>query len=111
MVYLGRYDVVDHRSGRHTKPPGDQKYLDHAKAGFDFVWNGDPTINRVGSFAPPRRHGMGLENKEANGLYQLPYRNRAMTLYNITKDEQYVQKAKPSITGHGIISSNPIPVR
>jgi len=31
---------------------GDQKYLDHAKAGFDFVWNGDASLGRLDLLTP-----------------------------------------------------------
>ena len=80
---------------RAYETTGDQKYLDHAKAGFDFVWNGDPTLNRVGSF-DTATGGMEWAWKQRGKTACINYPTviGAMTLYNITKDEQYVQKAK-----------------
>ncbi|MBS1563341.1 MAG: alpha-1,6-mannanase, partial [Bacteroidetes bacterium] len=80
---------------RAYETTGDQKFLDNAKAGFNFVWNGDPSINRVGSF-DPATGGMEWAWKQRGKTACINYPTvvGAMTLYNITKDQQYVDKAK-----------------
>jgi len=80
---------------RAYETTGDQKYLDHAKAGFNFVWNGDSTIGRVGSF-DPSTGGMEWAWKQRGKTACINYPTviGALTLYNITKDGQYVQKAE-----------------
>jgi len=73
---------------------GDQKYLDHAKAGFDFVWNGDASIGRTGSY-DPATGGMewAWKQRGKTACINYPAVIGAMTLYNITKDEDYATKA------------------
>lgn len=80
---------------RAYETTGDQKYLDHAKAGFNFVWNGDSTIGRVGSF-DSSTGGMEWAWKQRGKTACINYPTviGALTLYNITKDAQYVQKAE-----------------
>ena len=80
---------------RAYETTGDQKYLDNAKAGFDFVWNGSTALNRVGSF-DPATGGMewSWKQKGKTACINYPTVIGAMTLYNITRDDQYVEKAK-----------------
>ena len=73
---------------------GEQKYLDHSKAGFDFVWNGDPSINRVGSHEANGGMEWDWHRRGKTACINYPTIIAAMTLYNITKDEQYVAKAQ-----------------
>jgi len=65
------------------------------KAGFDFVWNGDPTINRVGSF-DTATGGMEWAWKQRGKTACINYPTviGAMTLYNITKDEAICAKSQ-----------------
>jgi hypothetical protein len=73
---------------------GEQKYLDHAKAGFDFVWNGDATINRAGSYdAATGGMEWAWKQRGKTACINYPTVIGAMTLYNITKDEDYANKA------------------
>jgi predicted alpha-1,6-mannanase (GH76 family) len=73
---------------------GDQKYLDHAKAGFDFVWNGDASISRVGSYdAATGGMEWAWKQRGKTACINYPTVIGAMTLYNITKDEDYATKA------------------
>jgi hypothetical protein len=73
---------------------GEQKYLDNSKAGFDFVWNGDPSISRVGSHEANGGMEWDWHRRGKTACINYPTIIAAMTLYNITKDEQYVVKAK-----------------
>ncbi len=79
---------------RAYETTGDQKYLDHAKAGFNFVWNGDASLGRVGSY-DPATGGMEWAWKQRGKTACINYPTviGAMTLYNITKDEDYATKA------------------
>jgi len=80
---------------RAYETTGDQKYLDHATAGFNFVWNGDSTLGRTGSF-DPSTGGMEWAWKQRGKTACINYPTviGAMTLYNITRDDAYVQKAQ-----------------
>jgi len=80
---------------RAYETTGDQKYLDHAKAGFDFVWNGDAALGRVGSF-DSATGGMEWAWKQRGKTACINYPTviGAMTLHNITGDEGYLQKAE-----------------
>lgn len=79
---------------RAYETTGDQKYLDHAKAGFSFVWNGDASLGRAGSY-DPATGGMEWAWKQRGKTACINYPTviGAMTLYNITKDEDYANKA------------------
>jgi hypothetical protein len=84
---------------RAYETTGDQKYLDHAKAGFDFVWNGDASLGRVGSFdASTGGMEWAWKQRGKTACINYPTVIGAMTLYNITKDDQYAQKAKTVYT-------------
>jgi len=73
---------------------GEQKYLDHAKAGFNFVWNGDASLNRVGSYdAATGGMEWAWKQRGKTACINYPTVIGAMTLYNITKDEDYANKA------------------
>lgn len=75
----------------------DEKYLDISKKGFDRVWYGSETVGDIGSY-DPINGGMywdwkfGRKGKMACINY--PTIIAAVTLYNITKDEEYLNKAK-----------------
>lgn len=75
---------------------GDQKYLDHSKSGFQRVWYGAPGID-TGSYDPVKG-GMYWDWHEGRtgkmACINYPTVIAAMTLYNITKDADYLNKAK-----------------
>ena len=78
---------------------GTQEYLDHAKAGFNFEMVGDSALGRKGSFDSSTG---GMEwawtQRGKTACINYPTVIGAMTLYNITKDTYYVQKAKTVYT-------------
>ena len=80
---------------RAYQTTGEQQFLDHAKTGFAFEMNGDPALNRTGSF-DSTTGGMEWAWKQRGKTACINYPTviGAMTLYNITKDNYYLQKAK-----------------
>jgi len=80
--------------GRAYETTGEQKYLDHARAGFNFVWNGDASLGRVGSYdAATGGMEWAWKQRGKTACINYPTVIGAMTLYNITKDEDYATKA------------------
>lgn len=81
--------------GRAYALTGDQQYLDHAKAGFKLEWYGDSSLHRTGSYDPTTG---GMEwawtQRGKTACINYPTVIGAMTLYNATRDESYVDKAK-----------------
>jgi len=80
--------------GRAYQTTGEQKFLDHSKVGFDFVWYGDSTIGRKGSHESNGGMEWDWHQRGKTACINFPTIIGAMTLYNITKDTQYVAKAK-----------------
>lgn len=84
---------------RAYETTSEQKYLDLAAAGFRLEWYGDPSHNRTGSFDPSTG---GMEwawtQRGKTACINYPTVIGAMTLYNITKDDSYVDKAKTVYT-------------
>jgi hypothetical protein len=80
---------------RAYETTGEQKFLDHATAGFHLEWYGDSTLHRTGSYDSTTG---GMEwawtQRGKTACINYPTVIGAMTLYNITKDESYVDKAK-----------------
>lgn len=75
---------------------GDQKYLDHSISGFHRVWYGAPGID-AGSYDPVDGGMFWDWHDAAKGkmaCINYPTVIAAMTLYNITKDNDYLNKAK-----------------
>lgn len=66
---------------------GNQTYLDKAKAGFTRVWDGSYDPAKGGMFWDFKHSGK-------NACINYPTVIAAMRLYNITKDEAYLTKAK-----------------
>jgi hypothetical protein len=73
---------------------GEQKFLDQSKAGFNFVWYGDATIGRKGSHESNGGMEWDWHQRGKTACINYPTIIAAMTLYNITKDPDYVAKAK-----------------
>jgi len=74
---------------------GDQKYLDHSISGFNRVWSGSPGID-TGSYDPVNGGMLWNWVKGDNGkmsCINYPTVIAAMTLFNITKDSTYYNKA------------------
>lgn len=76
---------------------GDKKYLDHSIAGFDRVWDGIPGVDDRGSY-DKEAGGMrwGWKRDEWTGkmaCINYPTVVAAATLYNITKNKAYLDKA------------------
>ncbi|SEM43736.1 Predicted alpha-1,6-mannanase, GH76 family [bacterium A37T11] len=76
---------------------GERKYLDHSIAGFHRVWYGAPGIDQ-GSY-DPKGGGMFWDWHEGRNTGKMSCINyptvvAAATLYNITKDKDYLNKAK-----------------
>ena len=76
---------------------GDQKYLDISISGFDRVWNGNESVGDDGSY-DRERGGMrwGWIPSQRNGkmaCINFPTVVGAMTLYNITHEKDYLDKA------------------
>jgi predicted alpha-1,6-mannanase (GH76 family) len=80
--------------GRAYQTTGEQKFLDHSKEGFNFVWYGDSTIGRKGSHESNGGMEWDWHQRGKTACINFPTIIGAMTLYNITKDTQYVAKAK-----------------
>jgi predicted alpha-1,6-mannanase (GH76 family) len=80
---------------RGYQTTGDNRYLENAKAGFHFIWYGDASLNRVGSYdASTGGMEWAWKQRGKTACINYPTVVGAMTLYNITKDEDYVTKAK-----------------
>lgn len=80
----------------------DPKYLGHSILGFERVWKGTPGVNDKGSYEP-EKGGMkwGWKRDEWRGkmaCINYPTVVAAMTLYNITKDQSYLDRAKEIYT-------------
>lgn len=76
----------------------DPKYLGHSILGFERVWKGTPGVKDKGSY-DPERGGMkwGWKRDEWRGkmaCINYPTVVGAMTLYNITGDKSYLDRAK-----------------
>jgi rhamnogalacturonyl hydrolase YesR len=76
----------------------DTKYLGHSILGFERVWKGTPGVKDKGSY-DPEKGGMkwGWKRDEWRGkmaCINYPTVIGAMTLYNITKDQSYLNRAK-----------------
>lgn len=76
----------------------DPKYLGHSILGFERVWKGTPGVKDKGSY-DPEKGGMkwGWKRDEWRGkmaCINYPTVIGAMTLYNITKDQSYLDRAK-----------------
>jgi predicted alpha-1,6-mannanase (GH76 family) len=74
---------------------GDQKYLDHSVSGFNRVWSGSPGID-TGSYDPVNGGMYWDWTPGDNGkmsCINYPTVIAAMTLFNITKDSTYFNKA------------------
>jgi len=76
---------------------GDLKYLGHSILGFDRVWYGTPGVDDEGSY--DKANGglyWGWKKTERGKMACINYPTvvAAVTLYNITKDESYLAKAK-----------------
>jgi hypothetical protein len=80
---------------RANQTTGDSKYLDNAKAGFHFIWYGDASIGRVGSY-DSATGGMEWAWKQRGKTACINYPTvvGAMTLYAITQDSDYLHKAR-----------------
>lgn len=72
---------------------GEQKFLDLAKEGFHFVWYGDASINRAGSHEANGGMEWDWHRRGKTACINYPTIIAAMTLHNITKDDDYVSKA------------------
>lgn len=84
--------------GRAYEVTKDPKYLGHSILGFERVWKGTPGVKDTGSY-DPEKGGMkwGWKRDEWRGkmaCINYPTVIAAMTLYNITKDESYLERAK-----------------
>ncbi|MDU1892951.1 MAG: glycoside hydrolase family 76 protein [Dysgonomonas sp.] len=80
----------------------DPKYLGHSILGFERVWKGTPGVKDKGSY-DPERGGMkwGWKRDEWRGkmaCINYPTVVGAMTLYNITGDKSYLDRAKEIYT-------------
>ncbi|WEK33850.1 MAG: glycoside hydrolase family 76 protein [Candidatus Pseudobacter hemicellulosilyticus] len=73
---------------------GEQQYLDLSKEGFNFVWYGDPSIDRKGSHESNGGMEWDWHRRGKTACINYPTIIAAMTLHNITKDEEYLNKAK-----------------
>ncbi|OQP67589.1 glycoside hydrolase family 76 protein [Niastella populi] len=73
---------------------GEQKYLDHSIKGFNFVWYGDASIGRQGSHESNGGMEWDWHRRGKTACINFPTIIAAMTLYNITKETDYVAKAK-----------------
>lgn len=80
--------------GRAYETTGEQKFLDHAKEGFNFVWYGDAAMGRKGSHDSTGGMEWDWHQRGKTACINFPTIIGAMTLYNITKDPDYVAKAK-----------------
>ena len=83
---------------------GDEKYLERSETGFERVWSGSPVVGDKGSY-DPGRGGMYWAWNNNNpplvdpGMGKMACINyptvvAAMTLYNATQNEDYLNKAK-----------------
>jgi uncharacterized protein YyaL (SSP411 family) len=79
---------------RGYETTGEQKYLDKSKEGFNFVWYGDATMGRLGSHESNGGMEWDWHRRGKTACINFPTIIAAMTLYNITKDADYVAKAK-----------------
>jgi hypothetical protein len=79
---------------RAYQTTGEQKYLDQSKEGFNFVWNGDAAMGRKGSHESNGGMEWDWHQRGKTACINFPAIIGAMTLYNITKDADYVAKAK-----------------
>lgn len=82
----------------------DKKYLDYSETSFKRVWEGSPVVGDPGSY-DPKNGGMYWqwiqsnppvrpENDGKMACINYPTVVAAMTLYNTTKNEDYLNKAK-----------------
>ncbi|MBK5722797.1 alpha-1,6-mannanase [Dysgonomonas sp. Marseille-P4677] len=74
----------------------DQKYLDYSITGFERVWSGAPGIDS-GSYDPVNGGmywGWKSDQRGKTACINYPTVIAAMTLYNITKDDSYLDRAK-----------------
>jgi hypothetical protein len=78
---------------------GEQKFLDHAAAGFHFEWYGDSTLGRVGSY-DSTTGGMNWAwtQRGKTACINYPTVIGALTLYDCTRDTSYVSRAKTVYT-------------
>lgn len=79
---------------RAYETTGEQKYLDKSKEGFNFVWYGDAAMGRKGSHESNGGMEWDWHQRGKTACINFPTIVGAMTLYNITKDADYVAKAK-----------------
>lgn len=74
---------------------GEEKYLAHSKSGFDRVWNGLPGVDD-GAYDPERGGlywGWKPDQRGKTACINYPAVIAAMTLYNITGSEDYLNNA------------------
>lgn len=79
---------------RAYETTGEQKFLDHSKEGFHFVWYGDAAMGRKGSHESNGGMEWDWHQRGKTACINFPTIIAAMTLFNITKDTDYVAKAK-----------------
>ncbi|WP_165043005.1 glycoside hydrolase family 76 protein [Dysgonomonas sp. ZJ709] len=75
----------------------DQKYLDLSISGFKRVWEGSPVVGDTGSYDPVNGGmywGWKDDQRGKTACINYPTVVAAMTLYNITKEPSYLDKAK-----------------
>ena len=84
---------------------GDEKYLERSETGFERVWSGSPVVGDNGSYDPVRggmywawdqQNPVGSPDPGMGKMACINYPTvvAAMTLYNCTKNEKYLNKAK-----------------